>query len=498
MTPEELKTAWRTVLVPMELTDVEEALSYLVPAQRKPSRWMGLREEKFAKEFMEDVEDGTGNKMPKDLVLVLVDHWVERKRTKGQEDSSTMPVLAAAVVDAALASMARKDTSEQTERALRRAMKNADKEGPDMEANSPFGKALLELNPTSSKLGEVARTGKYNGMGHVQGELAVEAQTAFWQQPRHRVSRQAFRMYLRKLMQVCKTYERRFLAERIAEVLTFLDSIPSWNVAYVYLDLYMNETNGTFAHERLDKCYLDAWMQVYGTMLGGPPPASSAPPSGAAETKAKPPEAAAAAAGGLGGLAKGEMDVLTKLAKQPVGSGEGYDSLSGPWLAYSRISVHDRINAPTPEAAPLDALTLFDAPPKTGPRPTGGATAEGGSSGTGSEGRKCYNCKGFGHLARDCPDLSKEERAAKHQAAAAANAAREGAEDLLGAKAASIAAARRAGLEKANAARAAKAAEKAAGAKSQSSGTVAPVRATAVETTAPAGALANIPEVVKE
>ena len=100
MTPEELKTAWRTVLVPMELTDVEEALSYLVPAQRKPSRWMGLREEKFAKEFMEDVEDGAGNKMPKDLVLVLVDHWVERKRTKGQEDSSTMPVLAAAVVDA--------------------------------------------------------------------------------------------------------------------------------------------------------------------------------------------------------------------------------------------------------------------------------------------------------------------------------------------------------------------------------------------------------------
>ena len=153
MTPEELKTAWRTVLVPMELTDVEQSLSHLVPAQRKPSRWMGLREEKFAKEFMEDVEDSAGNKMPKDLVLVLVDHWVERKRTKGQEDSATMPVLAAAVVDAALASMARKDTSEQTERALRRAMKNADKEGPDMEANSPFGKALLELNPTSSKLG---------------------------------------------------------------------------------------------------------------------------------------------------------------------------------------------------------------------------------------------------------------------------------------------------------------------------------------------------------
>ena len=72
----------------MELTDVEEALSYLVPAQRKPSRWMGLREEKFAKEFMEDVEDGTGNKMPKDLVLVLVDHWVERKRTKGLSEQA--------------------------------------------------------------------------------------------------------------------------------------------------------------------------------------------------------------------------------------------------------------------------------------------------------------------------------------------------------------------------------------------------------------------------
>jgi hypothetical protein len=429
MSEEESKKAWRTVLTAMEPTDTEEILSYVIPSKRTASRWIGLRDEKLAKESMVGTANAAGDAMPLELVLLLVDHWAERKRTVDDTESASKPVLATAVIDAALSSMARKDTVEQTERALRRAIKEADKEGPDKEARSPFGKALLELPPTSSKLGEVASTGKYNGMGHVEGELGVEPASPFWQRPAHRVSRQAFRQYLRKLMLVCKQHQRRHLAERIADVLTFLDSIPSWNVAYVYIDKYMDETNGTFAYERIDKCYLDAWMQVYGSAMplgalsgGGPAPAAGHAPAGAASarTRMDPVGAREELAPAL--LAPQELDLLTKLAKQPAAASGGYEALSGGWMRYALLSDAQRSLEPAPEALQYDALSLFDPPggEKGGAPPPKNVPAEGG----GVEKSICYNCKRPGHLSRDCPELSESERQVKRAAAEAAAAAR--------------------------------------------------------------------------
>jgi hypothetical protein len=363
--------------------DVDEIVTFVnaAVAPLDYTRWMSLRREAHAEAAIQACRNAALAEMSVVLRMLAVEFWSDRKGDDGVEVTGQMPVLETMVVEQAIMCMGRGDSAAQIGRALRASIKTAHEAGPDMEADSDYGQALFELNPNSSKLGDVAKGKPYRGLGQVESESgAVEAATCHWEKPKHRSTRVEWRKYSGKLMRAAERHKRYHLSKRISDFNAFLDTVANWAVAAAYIEMYFEANENRLKQVRDEKIYTDAWMTVMNAAVvdaGGPGVAALMGPTGAAMAPAADPK-----------------------LRQRLLEAEGEASMAKAAAASAQAEVQE---------LSAQKRALLKAPA------AGGAT--GAPEAGKGRGPKCFVCRERGHVAMVCPTLSDEQRADKRRRA---------------------------------------------------------------------------------
>ena len=227
------KKAWEVALSRyFETVDVNEILEHVGHSGRHFRRFVALTDVENVQKSMETTKNPAGDVLPLDLVLQLREFWKGLRAADDETEVGNLPIMESMVLEAATESRARGDNADEMRRKLSKAIATGLDLAPDVEAKSSYGKALLELNPSSSKLGDVAVGMRYKGMGQVQRDVdedghggTVEQATAYWMAAKHLIDRIGWRKFCRRMQRACKRHGRYGLMLRIDEFNCFLDSV---------------------------------------------------------------------------------------------------------------------------------------------------------------------------------------------------------------------------------------------------------------------------------
>ena len=373
--------------------------------------------------------------LPFDVALLMVERWAERRASAA--DSGNLPVVHNRVLTEALASRARGDTAGELSTALYAVLTRARTEAPDIEGGSDLCYVILGAGPDSSRVGRTAEgtAGADGGLALVTSETgAIEIVKKEW--TKHLKSRADWRRFIERCRRAAIRHGRTGLADRFSEFTMFLDRMV-WTLAVRYITRYMEEKEGRLCDARDQAIYLDVqmeWVADGSPGAGEPEPHSSHPPSGSRAPKSEEmARGKEVSAGTLAEMVKGmgrELEAIRQTLAEwcgAAGKPPGKPALA-PKPSVPRPPppppAPQPAPAPAPAPAPRPALTPAAALVPAGAQAPASEAAAGGAAAKKKKraaralsAAKCHNCGKEGHYARDCPDLSAEERAVKQEAA---------------------------------------------------------------------------------